>query len=106
MSLRLPAALTEAVATVVALWAIFFWTCKADIDLTTVKLFAVQLIDSFLVVCVVFEFDEAKALAATAFAVSDDTRAGDRTDLLEMSFQRVVSGSVSQATDKQILGCH
>ena len=41
---------------------IFFWSSKADVDFSSVKIPTVQLINSFLVVVIVFEFNKSKAL--------------------------------------------
>lgn len=41
---------------------IFFWSGKADVDFSSVKLFAVQLINCLLVVVIAIEFNKSKAL--------------------------------------------
>ena len=100
-SFGLPASLTERTTTVaVASRAIFFRSCKADIDWTTVQFFAIQLVDSFLVVVIVFEFDETKALTTAAFAVCNNAGASNWSDSLKKSFEAVIVSCISKATDK------
>jgi hypothetical protein len=102
---RLPAALAERISTC-RLRAVFLWTCEADVNRSTVQLFAVKLIDCFLVVVFVFEFNKTKAFRSAAITLCDNSGAADRSDGLEKGLQGVISGRISQTTDKQILGCH
>lgn len=95
---KLPATLTECtaavaatvttavVATEVTTRSVFFWTCKADVDSATVKVFAIKLVNSFLVVVFVDVFYETEAFRTTAVAISDYSSAFYFADLLEMSF--------------------
>lgn len=98
----LPAALAESAVTS-RCWAVFLRASKADVDRATIELFAIQLVDSFLVVGVVFEFDETETFTTTTIAVSNNACAHDGADLLKMSFEAIVGCCVSEATDEQIL---
>ena len=118
--LLLPASLTETVATTVTaavvaaaeaatiatLWAVFAWASQADIDGAAIKFFAVELVDSLLVVIIVDKCHESESTASASLAVGRYLGALDFTDLLEKCFQAVIVSRVSEAADKKILLLH
>lgn len=88
---------------VVAARAIFFWSGDGDADFASAQLFAVELVDGFLVVGLIYEFYEAEAAGAAGFAVVDDASTGDFANLLEVSLELIIGSRIGELADKKIL---
>src|SRR5690606_35310605 len=105
---KLPAPLAErtaaVVSTVIAVKvttrAVFFRACKTDVNCTSVKLLAVKVVDSFLVMSFISEFNEPEALRSAGVAVSNNTCTSNIANSFKECFEAVVGCSVSEATDK------
>jgi hypothetical protein len=85
---------SAAIATTAAWTAIFAWSSFADLNLTIVHRITVELRDGLRGFFGCVHFDKPKALGAACLAVSNDSRIGDSSSLLEQFTQFVLGATV------------